>query len=69
MITMDDALYELFRTHQIRAEDAITFAQDKTSIMNRMPVGARTAPQNDGWQDDTWQDDTWQDGTFGAGDF
>lgn len=69
MITMDDALYELFRTHQIRAEDAITFAQDKTSIMNRIPVGAGAALQNDGWQDDTWQDDTWQDNTFGTGDF
>ena len=69
MITMDDALYELFRTHQIRAEDAITFAQDKTSIMNRIPVEAGAALQNDGWQDDTWQDDTWQDNTFGTGDF
>lgn len=69
MITMDDALYDLFRTHQIRAEDAITFAQDKSSIMKRMPVGAGAALQDDGWQNDAWQDDTWQDDTFGTGDF
>lgn len=63
MITMDDALYELFQAHKITAEDAMTFAQDKASLGKRMPVGAGTVMSHDGWQDNSWQDDTF--GTVG----
>lgn len=38
MITMDDALFELFRSHKITAEEAMTFAQDKGNLAKRMPM-------------------------------
>ena len=38
MITMDDALYELYRSRQITADDAMTFAQDRNSLTKRIPM-------------------------------
>lgn len=57
MITMDDALYELFRTHKITAEDAMTFAQDKGNLSKRMPMQGAGMSMND----------SWMDGDFGMG--
>lgn len=36
MITMDDALYELYRNQKITKEDAIIFAQDKAGLTRRL---------------------------------
>lgn len=36
MTTMDDALYELYRSDRITREDAIMFAQDKSSLNKRI---------------------------------
>lgn len=63
MITMDDAIYELFQTHQICAEDAMEFAQDKSNLLRRIPMGGSVV-QNEGWQETTWDDST-----FGTGGF
>ena len=52
MITMDDALYELFRSHQITAEDAMTFAQDKGSLAKRMPVQTTAMAGGASWPED-----------------
>ena len=38
MITMDDALYELYRSRQITVDDAMTFAQDRNSLTKRIPM-------------------------------
>ena len=46
MITMDDALYELFRSHKITAEEAMTFAQDKGNLAKRMPMQGTGMPGN-----------------------
>lgn len=58
MITMDDALYELYREHKIRAEEAMTFAQDKLSLAKRMPGGAASQ------SDEMWQEDAFSMGGF-----
>ena len=63
MITMDDAIYELFQAHQICAEDAMEFAQDKSNLLRRIPMGGSVV-QNEGWQETTWDDST-----FGTGGF
>lgn len=63
MITMDDAIYELFQAHQISAEDAMEFAQDKSNLLRRIPMGGSVV-QNEGWQETTWDDST-----FGTGGF
>lgn len=56
MITMDDALYELFRKKQITAEDAMTYAQDKSGLGKRIPVSSSAAMQPDMWQEEMfWQ--------------
>ncbi len=36
MISMDDALYELYRSQKITREDALIFAQDKVSLEKRI---------------------------------
>lgn len=64
MITMDDALYDLFQAHQISAEDAMIFAQDKSNLGRRIPVGGGTASGGD-----VWQEPSWQENVFGTGGF
>ena len=63
MITMDDAIYELFQAHQISAEDAMEFAQDKSNLLRRIPMGGSVV-QNEGWQETTWDDSTCGTGGF-----
>lgn len=36
MITMDDALFDLYRARKITKEEAISFAQDKTSLLRKL---------------------------------
>lgn len=36
MMTMDDALFELYRANQITKEDAFMFAQDQSNLIRRM---------------------------------
>lgn len=36
MMTMDDALYELYRARQISKEDALQFAQDRGSLVRKL---------------------------------
>lgn len=36
MITMDDALFELYRAHKVTKEEALEFAQDQTSLLRKM---------------------------------
>lgn len=64
MITMDDALYDLFQAHQISAEDAMIFAQDKSNLGRRIPVRGGTASGGDDWQEPSWQENV-----FGTGGF
>ena len=36
MITMDDAIYDLYSAGKVSYEEAMTFAQDATSLAKRM---------------------------------
>ena len=65
MMMMDDALYELYRTHQITAEDAMTFAQDPSNLARRIPAGKMPTPL----AEPSWQMDDWDGPTFGSGGF
>lgn len=65
MMMMDDALYELYRTHQITAEDAMTFAQDPSNLARRIPAGKMPTPLSE----PSWQMDDWDGPTFGSGGF
>ena len=65
MMMMDDALYELYRTHQITAEDAMTFAQDPSNLARRIPAGKIPTPLSE----PSWQMDDWDGPTFGSGGF
>ena len=65
MMMMDDALYELYRTHQITAEDAMTFAQDPSNLARRIPTGKIPTPLSE----PSWQMDDWDGPTFGSGGF
>lgn len=65
MMMMDDALYELYRTHQITAEDAMTFAQDPSNLARRIPAGKMPTPL----AESSWQMDDWDGPTFGSGGF
>lgn len=56
MITMDDALYDLYQSHRISAEDAMMFAQDKNSIGKRLPAGTGNADWADSNSTD-WLED------------
>ncbi len=44
MITMDDALYELYQKRQITADDALVYAQDKEGLRKRIPTATRITP-------------------------
>ena len=65
MMMMDDALYELYRTNQITAEDAMTFAQDPSNLARRIPAGKIPTPLSE----PSWQMDDWDGPTFGSGGF
>ena len=65
MMMMDDALYELYRTNQITAEDAMTFAQDPSNLARRIPAGKISTPLSE----PSWQMDDWDGPTFGSGGF
>ena len=65
MMMMDDALYELYRTHQITAEDAMTFAQDPSNLARRIPAGKMPTLL----AESSWQMDDWDGPTFGSGGF
>ncbi len=65
MMMMDDALYELYRTHQITAKDAMTFAQDPSNLARRIPSGKMPTPL----AESSWQMDDWDGPTFGSGGF
>ncbi len=59
MQTMDDALFELFHSHRITAEDALVYAQDKGSLAKRIPSAS----------DGAAEDLSWLDGGFEIGTF
>ena len=46
MQTMDDALFELFHSHRITAEDALVYAQDKGSLAKRLPSASDGAAED-----------------------
>ena len=51
-------------THQISAEDAMEFAQDKSNLGRRLPVGGGVSSVGENWQEPSWQENT-----FGTGGF
>ena len=40
MITMDDAIYDLYQRGLVTRDDAITFAQDSAFMMRKIPGGS-----------------------------
>lgn len=52
MITMDDALFELFSAQKITAEEAMGFAQDRAALARRIPTQGASALGNTSWMED-----------------
>ncbi len=59
MQTMDDALFDLFHSHRITAEDALVYAQDKGNLAKRIPSASNGAAE-----DLSWLDGGFETGTF-----
>lgn len=57
MITMDDALIDLYQKHRVSAEDALLFAQDKGSIAKRLPVNLSNIERGNADGTDDWLTD------------
>ncbi len=59
MQTMDDALFDLFHSRRITAEDALVYAQDKGSLAKRIPSASDGAAE-----DLSWLEGGFETGTF-----